>query len=311
MNRKEEAILREYVRSELSRSRRLDEGLFGDAVKKAFDTVVPKLEEIMSQLKSHTDASKMLSKFLEDAGAGDAVSKVTQIGKAFEQGSKQIDSAIPAPKKESKAYRMYERYQRDQLVLASNQRVKRLDEVAFLVPVLVAAFNAAGLVFGIIGGIPLLLKLAAYILKWTGFKKQSEAIMNGPFKTMHHIEEKFVDFMLPDKAVYALYKKLNEKETPMSLEDFKKSEIKKKYEKRIWAIILIPWLFQGITHLHHTFHSLYNVAHAGATAVKAVETGSAAAEIGSAVASSVDFAKAASEITKDAAAVASALGKIG
>lgn len=79
----------------------------------------------------------------------------------------------------------------------------------------------------------------------------------------------------------------------MTLEEFRESEEKQKYEKRAWAIVLLPWLISGLFSLHHMFHGILGALEGAATGVKAIEVGTAAAEAVPTIAGEIGSAMAA------------------
>lgn len=76
----------------------------------------------------------------------------------------------------------------------------------------------------------------------------------------------------------------------MTFEEFAESEEKHKYQKRTWAIVLLPWLISGLFSLGHMFHSILGALEGAATGVKAIEVGTAAAEVAPSIAGEIGSA---------------------
>ncbi len=76
----------------------------------------------------------------------------------------------------------------------------------------------------------------------------------------------------------------------MTLEEFAESEEKQKYQKRTWAIVLLPWLISGLFSLGHMLHGIIGALEGVATGVKAVEVSTAAVEVAPSIASEIGTA---------------------
>jgi hypothetical protein len=64
----------------------------------------------------------------------------------------------------------------------------------------------------------------------------------------------------------------------MTLEEFKKSDVKKKYEKRIYALILLPWIISGLMSIEHMLHGWLGAVEGAATAEKSLFVGAQATD---------------------------------
>jgi len=305
MNNREEALLREYIRHNLRDQYILNEGV-KDFILKAIKAALSKIEGLISKLKGFTPASEKVFDALEADGAGDFFSKVESMGREFEASIDAAASAVPSKLGESK-YRSGMRYKRNRRSTIREHAQRRLA----LNEVVLGGFEIIGFILAAIGGVPLLLKGLYKLTGMLGFKGVSEKLEIA-YEKAHHFEEAVVNIAIPDRALYAIYIAMQEEEKPdavanlnlytddpemkldgersMTLEEFSKSGIKKKYEKRAWAVLLLPWLISGLFSLGHMLHSIIGVMEGAATGVKAIEVGVAAAEPAAAIASEIGSA---------------------
>ena len=296
MNRNEEKILREYIRAELT-SARLDEGA-KDILKKALGTALSKLDGLISTLKRLNPISDTVIDAIEKNDGAAAISSVEALGQKFESDIASASDALPAPKQESMAYKRY----RDTL---TRRRRQPINEVAL------GGFEIIGLALAALGGVPLVLKMIAKLAKLMKFDAVA-AKLESAYKSAHHFEEKVIDIVIPDRAMYAVYVMFEERSSPdrvanlklyqddpkvkldgdrsMTLEEFSKSDVKKKYEKRVYALILLPWLISGLLSIEHMLHSWLGVLEGAATAEKSLFVGTRVAEIVPVVASDIGAA---------------------
>lgn len=280
MNKQEEKLLREYIRAHLDEPI-LSEGI-GDLFQKGVEIALAKISKIIDSLKQMTSTSDAAISILEKNGASDVVSKIDSIGEQLESSMVAVDEAVPSPKQESRAFRRYQRtiFER-RAMLQSNKRSIRE----------VGVFEAVGLVLAAIGGIPLILKAAYKLASFMKFKNAAEKIKVA-YSAAHHFEEKVIDVVVPDKAIYAIYMMFEERSNPdkvanlnlyvddpktkltgersMTLEEFKKSDVRKKYEKRVYALILLPWLISGLMSIEHMLHGWLGAVEGAATAEKSL-----------------------------------------
>jgi hypothetical protein len=139
-------------------------------------------------------------------------------------------------------------------------------------------FGVVGLGLGAIGGLPMLVK---GLYKFAKFLKltQTAALLEKVHHVLHQVEEKAIDYIVPDKLSYMWYKKKYGitravgQAPALPYEEYKKSAVRKKVEKQIYVILLIPFLLSGITAVSHAGASLIGAAEGTATTVKAVEIG--------------------------------------
>lgn len=142
----------------------------------------------------------------------------------------------------------------------------------------VEPFGVVGLGLGLIEGLPLLLK---GLYKFAAFLKMQKTteFFKKVYTVAHHLEEKAVDYIVPDKLSYLYYKQkytmTREKgqAPPLPFQEYIKSDVRKKVEKQMYTIILIPFLLHGISSVAHAVFSLIGTAESAATTVKAIEIG--------------------------------------
>lgn len=328
MNRKEEALLREYIRQNLSDKTLLSEGVM-DILKKALKSAYSKIQSLIDSLKRATPASDRAYNALEKAGAGDFVSKISSMGEEFEASINSAASAVPSNMGESRRYSplKYRRNRRPTIIEEARSR-QALNEIAL------GGFEIVGFVLAAIGGVPILLKVLKKLAGFLGLDRVAEKL-NVAYEKAHHFEEMVVDYVIPDKALYAVYLAIEEERNPeefanlkmyqsdpsqlgdqriksthkrgldgklkrtkssrglertMTLEEFAESEEKQKYQKRTWAIVLLPWLISGLFSLGHMLHGIIGALEGVATGVKAVEVGTAAVEVAPSIASEIGAA---------------------
>lgn len=289
MNNQDEELLREYVRMQLSDSI-LNEGI-SDLFKKGVGAVLSKISKMIDSLKQMTPTSDAVIDVLEKNGADSAVAQIGTVGEQFESSMAAADKSVPAPKQESFAFK---RYQRVILERRTSQYThkKTITEVG--------VFESVGLVLAAIGGIPLILKAAYKLAALMKFEKAAEKIKVA-YEASHHFEEKVIDIVIPDKAIYAVYMMFEERSNPdkvanlnlyvddpkskldgersMTLEEFRKSDTRKKYEKRAYALILLPWIVSGLVSIEHMLHGWIGAVEGAATAEKSVFVGTQAVDV--------------------------------
>ena len=305
MNRREEALLREWIREELA-SERLDEGaldVLKSFVKKLALSADVKLDAVLKKLQGKEKEAKELTKIVLDAEGGTkVVSAISKLGSEFSDASEpveQLDIKPPAKKKDATTEAAL-RAAVPILLELNGEFIRspgrrRLDEVG--------VFEIVGLGLGAIGGIPLALKSFYKIAKFFKMKKASE-FLKSMYEKAHHMEKAFVNFVIPDKISYAIYTKYNEVRHPEKVANYKVwaakpkselskrisqdkrilspgeyegSETKERLEKGLYILLLTPWLINGIVALKNFVSNVINWAEGAATAVKGVEV----AELGS------------------------------
>ena len=326
MNRSEELLLREYIRNNLRENELLNEGV-KDVLISTLSTGLKQIKKLLEMLKKLTPASDKVISTLEKNDAGDFVSKVYSMGQEFEDAVESASKSVPSKKSES-AVRLRvpgRTLCKQSTSVTINEEIQRRQA---LNEVVLGGFEVIGLILAAIGGVPLLLKGLFKLTGFLGLNKVSEKLEIA-YEKAHHFEEAVIDIAIPDKALYAVYIAIQESKNPdqvanlkiyqsgteesggkkiklaglvkrisgrstkraMTFEEFINSEDKKNYQKRAWALVLLPWLVSGLFSLHHMLGGILGALEGAATGVKAIEVGTAAAkpvqaiaaEIGSAV----------------------------
>jgi len=299
MNRREEALLREWIREELA-SERLDEGaldMLKSFVKKLALSADVKLDAVLKDLRGKKDEAEKLTKIVRNAEGGTkVVSAISKLGNEFSAASEQVEQLdIKPPAKKKDATSEAALRAAVPILLELNGEFtrspgrRRLDEVG--------VFEVVGLGLGLIGGIPLALKSLYKIAKL--FKMGGAAdFLKSMYEKAHHMEQGFVNFVIPDKISYAIYTKYNEVRHPEKVANYKVwaaepeselskrisqdkrilspgeyegSETKERLEKGLYILLLTPWLINGIVALKNFVSNVINWAEGAATAVKGVE----------------------------------------
>jgi hypothetical protein len=141
--------------------------------------------------------------------------------------------------------------------------------------------TVAGLGLAVVGGLPMLFKGLAALAKYMHAEKLS-SIFKKAEHVFHHIEEKVVDWVIPDKLAYAIYKWLgkkgfhvNKQKSDLTFEDFKSdadgSHAKKLTEELLYKSLLVFFALNGISGILHAGASLLGFIEGTATAVKGIE----------------------------------------
>jgi hypothetical protein len=290
MNRREEQVIRDYVRMQLI-EQRLHEASQG-MLTKALETVTDKIESVLSNLRQLGGDRKELLDTLKKNDGTEALSAIQKQGGDLTKLVSVLKTATPELKEGTRAHRRH---------LLAEARMRVTDR-RVLINESLTLFAATGLVFAIIGGIPLVLKALGWIVGKTKFKSAAEKI-NKAAEFFHHLEEAWMS-LIPNKPLYAVYIMLESKNEPervanlkiyeedpenpvkggvgsrsMTFEEFEKSKLKVKYEKYAYAIIMLPWLISGLTQLHHALHGWLGAVEAAATAEKTLFVGTATADV--------------------------------
>lgn len=294
-----EARLREIIQEELTRQYLIEEGLWDDVksgVKKlskkvtaAFKslagdwatTIKEKIEELGNlpeETKMIVDAVKAASKETGESIPKDAVLTIAQeLGKTNAISTAETDLAGPV---HDEAAALSEAY-----VTLSNKgylrQKKQLNEFG--------AITAAGLGLAIVGGLPLLFKGLEKLALALNAQKTAE-LFDKAYTVTHALEQKTIDYIVPDRLSYQVYKLLNEKgfhvtgETDLiSYEDYKsdadKSGARKKTDDLIYKVLLIVFAINGLVGVLKAGASMLGFVEGTATAVKGIEVGQGASAL--------------------------------
>lgn len=160
----------------------------------------------------------------------------------------------------------------------SLERTDRIDESLTLTGVL-------GIGFALLGGVPLVLKGLHKLAVYLNATKTAE-LLKRSYEITHKIEEKTIDWMIPDKLSWLIYQGLQKRgiktaSTKLSYDEFKadKGHAKSKIEGLVYKVILIYFAFSGISSVLHAGVSLLSFVEGGATAVKGIELAKGAIDI--------------------------------
>jgi hypothetical protein len=296
MNRREEALLREWIREELA-SGRLDEGVLDTlkgTIAKLARSLSSKLDAGVSALRKSEAAAEDLTDIVLDAEGGTkVVSAINRLGSDFKDAAEAVmghDVKPPAANEAALKAAMPILLELNG-TLSQKSGARRLDEVG--------AFEVVGLGLGLVGGIPLLLKGLYKLAKLFKMGKAAD-LLKRMYEAAHHLEEGFVDVVIPDRVSYAIYTKYQEARHPekvanfkvweaepdsavsraikpaqriLSAEEYANSPQRKKLEKGLYVVLLTPWLINGLLALKHFISNVINWAEGAATAVKGLEAG--------------------------------------
>lgn len=146
-----------------------------------------------------------------------------------------------------------------------------------------------GLGLAVMGGLPMLFKGLHKLAGVLGAEGAAHMFEKAEHVT-HAVEQKVVDFVVPDKLSYALYKilqkkgiKLSKGDEALTFEQFQidadKSGAMKKAQGLIYKTLLIYFALQGLAGVLHAGASLLGFVEGAATSVKGVELAKGAQEI--------------------------------
>lgn len=145
--------------------------------------------------------------------------------------------------------------------------------------------SVLGVGFALLGGIPMVLKGLYKLAEYLGAEKTA-AILKKAHHFAHKVEEKTIDWMVPDRLSWAIYMALQKRGIKaaahkLTYEEFKanKGGAKLKIEGLVYKVILIYFAFSGITSALHAGASLLGFVEGGTSAVKGIELASGAMEI--------------------------------
>lgn len=297
MNRREEALLRRLIQEEIATGR-LDEGVLDTlkgTIAKLARTLSAKLDSGVAALRGSEAAAEDLTDIVLDAeGGSKVISAINKLGSSFKDAAEGVmGHEVEPPKANEAALKTAV-----PILLELNGTLaprRRLDEVG--------AFEVVGLGLGLVGGIPLLLKGLYKLAKLFKMGKAAD-LLKRMYEAAHHLEEGFVDVVIPDRVSYAIYTKYQEARHPekvanfkvweaepdsdvsraikpgqriLSAEEYANSPQRKKLEKGLYIVLLTPWLINGLLALKHFVSNVINWAEGAATAVKGLEAADLAA----------------------------------
>ena len=320
MNNNEEKLLREYIRHSLTDQVILSEGI-KDVLKKALESGLSTIKSLLGRLESSMDSSLEFRNILKKNGGDEVVSKIDAAGEEFKVAIKDAGASTPAGKNESRRFihrgtNRRREHALDEVALGGFEIVGFALAVVGGVPLIL---KAAYKLMQLLGFKEASEKLEVAYEKSHHFE---EAVIDYaiPDKALYAIyitiQEKKNPAAVANLKIYQADPAADEKSTTtksrraldafgraagkelkgrsakrsMTFEEFVKSDERKQYEKRVWALILIPWLYAGLSSLHHLFSGIIGVMEGAATGVKAIEVGTAAAEAAPTIASEITSA---------------------
>ena len=300
-----EARLRKIIQEELQRKYLIEEGLWDDVkdgIKKLSNYVSEKFKAAASEWAS-TISSKIeaLSQKPEElnlvmaaikqgmAESGDSLplDETLKMAKELTKDSAlaAIQSDLEGPVKE-KAEKLQtgaaigEAYS----ILVTDEYIKQQKILKEMGPETVLGFGLA-----IVGGLPLLFKGLLKLANYLNAPKAAELFEKAEHVT-HAIEEKVIDYIVPDTLSYQIYKFLNSKgyhvtknKKLLTYEQYKsdsdKSNARKKTDGLVYKAMLIYFAINGLVGVLKAGASLLGFVEGGATAVKGVELARGAEEV--------------------------------
>lgn len=294
-----EARLREIIQEELTRQYLIEEGLWDDVksgVKKLSakvsakfksladdwaSTIKEKIDELSNPSKETMaviDAVKAAKKETgESIPMDDALMAAKELGQLNAISTVESDLAGPV---HDEAESLSEAY----IVLNNKnyiQQRKQLNEFGLVA--------AAGIGLALVGGLPLMFKGLKKLALSLNAQKTAE-LFEKAYVVTHALEQKTIDYVVPDLLSYQVYKLLNEKgfhvtgeETLLSYEDYKsdadKKGARKKTDDLVYKAILIAFAINGLVGVLKAGASMLGFVEGAATAVKGVEVGQGAATV--------------------------------
>lgn len=294
-----EARLREIIQEELTRQHLIEEGLWDDVksgVKKLSakvsakfksladdwaSTIKEKIDELSNPSKETMiviDAVKAAKKETgESIPMDDVLMAAKELGQLNAISTVESDLAGPV---HDEAESLSEAY----IVLNNKnyiQQRKQLNEFGLVA--------AAGIGLALVGGLPLMFKGLKKLALSLNAQKTAE-LFEKAYVVTHALEQKTIDYVVPDLLSYQVYKLLNEKgfhvtgeETLLSYEDYKsdadKKGARKKTDDLVYKAILIAFAINGLVGVLKAGASMLGFVEGAATAVKGVEVGQGAATV--------------------------------
>lgn len=148
---------------------------------------------------------------------------------------------------------------------------------------------AVGVGLATLGGLPLLFKGLTKLAKALGSEKLV-SVFEKAYHVTHAVEEKVVDYIVPDALSYQIYKFLNRRgyhvtknKKLLTFEQYRsdadKSGARKKTDGLVYKVVLIYFAFQGLLGVLKAGASLLGFVEGGATAVKGAELAVGASEV--------------------------------
>jgi hypothetical protein len=142
---------------------------------------------------------------------------------------------------------------------------------------------ALGVGLAVMGGLPLLFKGLAKLATVLGATETAKLMTKAEHVT-HAFEQKTIDFVMPDRLAYAVYKFLQTKGLKMTpellqFEGFKKDPVMAKVKTLVYKAVLIYFAINGVVGALKAGFSLLGFVEGTATTVKGIELAKGAAEV--------------------------------
>jgi hypothetical protein len=300
-----ETRLRQIIQEELERKYLIEEGLWNDVkdgVKKLSDFVSQKFKSVAAEWASTIDEKiKDLSTKSEDLNV---------VMQAIKQGMQETGESIPL----DETLKLAQGFSKENVLAAVEndlagpvhdtaqqlQKGKALGEVYSILttndyvhqqkiikemgPETILGFGLA-----VVGGLPLLFKGLHKLASYLKAEKVAELFEKAEHIS-HAIEEKVIDYAIPDRLSYVIYKFLNkkgyhvsDKQELLTFDQFKldadKTSARKKTEGLVYKALLIYFAINGLIGVLKAGASLLGFVEGGATAVKGVELARGAEEV--------------------------------
>jgi hypothetical protein len=316
-----EAKLRKIIREELTRQYIVQEGLAADAkqgivkltkavkdkIKGKAKDLAAKISEAMSSFKDMPDELKTLvdaiKKGMKESGESLKLDDTLKDAKKF--GSTDFKAEAEADFQNLKDNAA-------SLATAKTESLLKLNSLLLVEDTSIeksllseSVIGLVGIGLGTLGFLPMLFAALGKVASWLKCPKIASA-MEKSEHFFHKLEEKVIDYIVPDKLSYKVYLalqdtpfssglKLSAGDDIISFEDYT-SDKAKAYEKPgkesnhsrsvrskvdglIYKGLLVFFLWQGIQGVLHSGASILGILEGGASAVKGIELAAAAEEI--------------------------------
>jgi len=302
-----EARLRRIVQEEIERKYLIEEGLWGDVkdgVKKLSDYVTQKFksvavewantinEKIVGLEEEKPEGLDLIISAVkegmkqsgESLPLNDALRKAKSLEKEASLSIVQADLEGPVHNAAKQLQKSEKAIGEVYSILNTSEYVRQHEILNEMGPETILGFGLA-----IVGGLPLLFKGLHKLATYLKATKVAELFEKAEH-VAHAFEEKVVDYVIPDRLSYEIYKFLNNKgyhvsskEELSSYEDFKidadKTGARKKTEGLVYKALLIYFAINGLISVLKAGASLLGFVEGGATAVKGVELARGAEEV--------------------------------
>lgn len=300
-----EARLRRIIQEEIERKYLIEEGLWDDVkdgVKKLSDYVSQKFKsaaaewastinekiEALSQKSEDLDVvMSAIKQGMSESGESLPLNDTLKMAKSLDKNTAldAVESDLEGPVKDAaKEMQTGKGLGEAYSILYNSEYIHQQSILKEMGPGTLFGFGLA-----IVGGLPLLFKGLIKLATYLKAPKAVELFKKGEHIS-HAIEEKVVDYLVPDALSYQIYKFLNSKgyhvtknRKLLSFEQYKtnadESDARKKTDGLVYKALLIYFALNGLIGVLKAGASLLGFVEGGATAVKGVELARGAEEI--------------------------------